>query len=549
MILSVPEPDTEPWPTLGGGVVALLEERCVHGPGDLKGQPLRLDPEKKALIYRAYEVAPKGHPLEGRRRFSNVVWSKRKGSAKTEDGAAIAFAELHPEAPVRFDGWDASGRPVGRPVADPFIPMVAYTEEQTDELAYKALYVMVTEGPDAGLFDAGLDRILRLDEWGRADGIAKSMAAAPNSTDGARTTFQHFDETHRFTLKKLIDAHETMQNNIPKRVIADPWSLKTTTAFEPGEGSVHELDYRLAEKIAKGKSKDPKFFFFHRYASDKHDLEKPDELREAIREASGPAIMGWPGAESQVENIASLYGQAKERGNEAYWERVWLNRPVQSAAKAFSVTHWRTLADLRDIPLDTAITLGLDGSRWRDGTGIVATDILGKYQWKVGLWTVSDDQPQIPVDEVDQAIVELMDTRNVVRFYYDPAQGWADGPGQQWEGRYGKKVARFETGSRNVRKIADATGAYVSAVKNSDLHHDGDEDFAEHIGNAHKYYFKARYDDDGQPLWSLGKGPGTPPPLMDLAVCGVLSWQAALDAIAAGDDLTPADKRLIFFGR
>src|SRR5690606_13379312 len=127
-----------------------------------------------------------------------------------------------------------------------------------------------------------------------------------------------------------------------------------------------------------------------------------------------------------------------------------------------SLTHWNTLADPRDVPLDAAVTLGLDGSRWRDGTGIVVTDILGKYQWKHALWTVDDDHPQIPVDEVDQAIHERMETRNVIRFYYDPAQGWADGPGQQWEGRYGKKVARFETGSRNVRKIADATGAYVS---------------------------------------------------------------------------------------
>jgi hypothetical protein len=42
--------------------------------------------------------------------------------------------------------------------------MVAYTEEQTEDLAYAALYVMCSEGPDADLFDIGLDRILRLDE-------------------------------------------------------------------------------------------------------------------------------------------------------------------------------------------------------------------------------------------------------------------------------------------------------------------------------------------------------------------------------------------------
>lgn len=521
----------------------------MHGPGDLKGQPYRLDAEKKALVYRAYEIYPKGHPREGRRRFKDFIVSLRKGSAKTEFGAAFGFLELHPEAEVRFDGWDADGNPVGRPVTDPFIPMVAYTEEQTDELAYRALFTMITEGPDADLFDAGLERIIRLDDRGRAAGTAKSMAAAPNSTDGARTTFQHFDETHRFTSPRLIEAHETMQQNIPKRVIADPWSLKTTTAYEPGEGSVHEADHRLAEKIIKGKSKDPSFFFFHRMASDAHDLTTEKGLREAIVEASGPSIMGWPGADSQVENIASLYGKAKERGNESYWERVWLNRPTQSATKAFNLELWKTLADLHDVPEKTAVTIGLDGSRWRDGTGIVVTDILGGYQWKHALWTVDDEHPEIPVDEVEAAIDELFETRNVARFYFDPAQGWGDGPGQRWEGRHGKKVARFETGSRNVRKIADATTAYITAVNTGTLSHDGDTEFAEHIGNCHKYYFKGRFDDEGQPLFSLGKGPGTPPPLMDLGVCGVLSWQAALDAIAAGDDLSPQDRRLVFFGR
>lgn len=542
MILSVPKPDARPWPTLGPSLVQLLEERAVHGPGDLKGKPYRLDPEKKALIYRAYEVYPRDHERAGQRRFKNFVVSLRKGSAKTEFGAAFAFLELHPDAEVRTDGWRREGRawvPVGRPVVDPFIPMVAYTEKQTDELAYRALYTMITEGPDADLFDAGLDRIIRLDDWGHPDGKALSLAAAPDSTDGARTTFQHFDETHRFTTKRLIDAHETMQQNIPKRTLSDPWSCKTTTAFASGEGSVHEADYRNAENIQKGKSEDASFFFFHRYASDKHDLETPAGLREAIVEASGPSIMGWPNANGQVENIASLYLQAKERGNEEYVERVWLNRPGGSSGKAFNLEQWRSLkADLKPIP-GSDVTVGLDGSRWRDGTGIVITDLARGFQWKRALWTVApktddDPHPEIPVDEVNKAIFAVFAEFNVIRFYYDPAYGWSDGPGQKWEGRWGKRVARFETGARNIRKIADATQSYVTAVSSGELLHDGDQEFEDHIRNSHKYVFKGRFDDEGTPLYSLGKGPGTPPPLMDLAVCGVLSWQAALDAIASG---------------
>jgi hypothetical protein len=537
VLLTVPSLEEEPWPSLGGPLVQLLEERAVHGPGDLKGKPYRLDDEKKALIYRAYEVYPKGHPREGSRRFKDVVISLRKGTAKTEFGAAFAFLELHPDAEARTDGWRKEGKawvPVGRPVSDPYIPMVAYTEEQSDELAYKALYTMVTEGPDADLFDSGLERIIRLGDHGQADGQAQALAAAPDSRDGARTTFQHFDETHRFTTNRLISAHETMQQNIPKRAGSDPWSCKTTTAFQPGEGSVHELDYRLAEDIQKGRAKDPSFFFFHRHAGDKHDLETEQGIRDAIVEASGPAIMSWPNSASQVESIASLYGKAKQRGNEAYWERVWLNRPTQSDARAFNLAAWDELkSDMAPIK-GSAITVGLDGSRWRDGTGIICTDIARRFQWKHALWTVSDAQPQIPVDEVHEAVESLFADYDVVRFYYDPAFGWADGPGQRWEGAHGARVVRFETGSRSVNKIADSTTRYVSAVNSADFEHDGDQEFREHIANAHKYVFKGRFNDEGQALWALGKGPGTPPPLMDLAVCGVLSWQAYLDAVSSG---------------
>ena len=77
--------------------------------------------------------------MAGRRRFKRVGISLAKGLAKTELAAWIAACELHPEAPVRCVGWDKKGNPIGGPVTDPYIPMVAYTEEQSDELCYGTL--------------------------------------------------------------------------------------------------------------------------------------------------------------------------------------------------------------------------------------------------------------------------------------------------------------------------------------------------------------------------------------------------------------------------
>ena len=94
--LVVPPFERKPWPTLGAGVCAAIEDNLVFGPGDLLGQRARLDDEQRALIYRMYEVHPKGDPREGKRRFQRVQLSLRKGLRKTELAAWIAAVELHP---------------------------------------------------------------------------------------------------------------------------------------------------------------------------------------------------------------------------------------------------------------------------------------------------------------------------------------------------------------------------------------------------------------------------------------------------------------------
>lgn len=542
----VPPADAKPWPTLGPAICDFLEERCVHGPGDLKGKPYRLNDQNRALIYRAYEVFPRDHPRAGKRRFKRVAISLRKGSAKTEDAAAIAFAELHPEAPVRCDGWRREGRawvPVGRPVANPYIPMVAYTEEQTEDLAYAALLVMCSEGPDADLFDSGLDRILRIDELGRADGKAAAMATAPDARDGALTTFQHFDETHRLVLPRQRATHTTMLQNIPKRPIADPWSLETTTTYTPGEDSIAQDTHEEAEEALKHPRKaDPTFFFFHREAAPREgeDLDDPKQLRAAITEATGPALAAaWEDFEGQLIGIASNYTQAKQKGELAYFERVWLNRRRSGARQAFDVERWKKqLARPGDLPRGEGITLGLDGSRWNDTTALVATHVLSGWQWPVGIWDPADTGGEIPRDEVIGTIRDTFDLFWVVRLYGDPAQGYTEVLADL-SNEYGKKrVFEFFTDSRGLRRTADAMQAYSQAMRAGEVTNSGDATLADHIGHAQKRFINLR-DERGERLWLIEKERPDSPLKIDGAMAGGLSWQARLDALTAGDDLTP----------
>jgi hypothetical protein len=534
VIICVPEiePPKKAWPSLGPQVVEFIEANLVFGPGDLRGMPARVDDEKRDLIHRAYEVYPKSHALAGRRRFKRVAWSLRKGSAKTELAAWIAACELSDRAPVRTIGWEGK-KPVGGPVSDPYIPMMAYTEDQSEELAYGALRVILENSEIASDFDIGLDRIMRV----RGDGKAEAVASAPNSNDGARTTWQHFDESHRMTLPRIKQAHQAMLANTPKRKLADAWSLETTTAFSPGEMSVAEDTWGYAQEILEGKKKDAKLFFFHRQASTEHDLTTKKGLRAAIAEASGP-VAEW----SDLAGIEDQF--ADPTRDRTYLERVWLNRPTRSADTAFDSTRWAALAKPHLVPKRAAITLGFDGSRSIDATGLVGTEIVTGYQWVLGVWErpANVKDWKVPVAEVNALVEHAFAYWDVWRLYADPPY-WEDVIAE-WMAKHNPeeiaeaRVVKWYTASSNARKMASAVLAYANAISQEDvqaaaLSHDGNEAFARHIANAHKRSSQLK-DERGVPMWTIQKERPDSPKKIDLAMAGILSWQARMDARALG---------------
>lgn len=524
-ILTVPTfEEKAAWPTLGPQVCAFIEEYLVFGPGDLRGEPAVLDAEKRALIYRMYEVFPQGHAQAGRRRFKRCAISLRKGTAKTELAAWVAAAEMHPDGPVRCDGFDADGQPVGIGVTDPYIPMVAYTEEQSDELAFGALYWILLYSQLVDDFDIGLNRIMRV----RGDGKAESLATAPDARDGARTTFQVFDETHRLNLPRLKAAHRTMLANIPKRFLADAWSLEITTAPAPGENSVAEDTMDYARQVAGGKIEDSRLFFFHRQASDEHDLNTPEGVRSAVIEASGPAA-AW----SDIDGICEQWRDPTS--DKTYLERVWLNRLVRASERAFDVEQWRTLADpdYRPAP-GSPITLGFDGGRWHDSTALVATEIVTGFQWLCGLWEKPTELDveywEVDADDVDSVMAEAMETYQVWRAYCDPPY-W-ETTVADWAGRFGKERV-VEWWTNRPKQMAYAIKQFNTAVASGDLLHDGSADYQRHIGNAVRKILRIK-DEDGKPLWTIYKERSDSPHKIDAAMAGILSWEARNDALTAG---------------
>jgi hypothetical protein len=565
-VFSIPAKETFTGFTLGPQLARWMESHLVHGPGDVRGEAYKLDMEKRAVLVRLYELlppgstTPEGRVTEGRRRFKRGGVSVRKGWAKTELGAAISAGELHHEAPVRFDHWAEEGEesswlyldgkgyerpyvyrkgePVGRGVFDPYVPMVAYTEEQSEELAYGALQIMLGEGPLAGDFDIQNQQIILLGDHGQAVGKAVALATAPNSADGARTSFQLFDETHRLYLQKHIEAHQTMQANIPKRYAADAWTLEITTSFEPGAMSVAESTMEYARKVAAGKLKDSRLFFYHRQADDKHKIYDdkgepvPAVMREAVLEASGPASV-W----TDVDAIVELALDPQTDRN--YWERVWLNRPVQGNTQIFDINLVDQLAH-KDwvIPTGEVIVLGFDGARTRDATALVATHLATGRQQLIALWENPGNIKdwEVPSDQVEQIVEECFSRWRVWRMYADPYR-WETYVAA-WVAKYSKrgKPQVFSWPTNVHKKMALSLKAYIASMRGREWSYDGDSKFREHLANARKADIHI-LDEDGNNLYVMRKERPDSPFKIDAAMAGCLSWEAYRDALAAGVNL------------
>lgn len=552
-----PLPDDPAWPSLGSDVCDWMEGNLSFGPGDLLGQPFRVDDEDRAIFERAYQVHGPDHTgrchIEGgrctvvqnarcgRRRFDTVVLMTRKGTKKSERLGATAAVELAPDGPVRCDGFRRQGRvwvPVGRPVVSPFVFLFAFAKEQAEDTAWDAMRQMILLGPGRDQFDVWEERIIRRG----GDGEAKALASAPDSRDGGRTTFQGKEEAHRWTLPRLKEADKTTRGNLSKRPIAQPWELYATTAYAPGEGSVIEELHDDARKLNGSEAARSRMFFFYRWADTRILIRNEDgslnrdRLREAIVDASGPVAAKW----SDIDGIASLQFLSPGADPE-YAERVWLNRLLKRTAVAFDAEAWKRNGELGRsgyrIPAGATVVLSFDGSRGTsdpryppDHTGLVATEIATGFQQKLGCWDPAKYGGTIPRQLVDQAVDDAFTTFDVWRMYADPP-GW-DSEINVWRGRYGAdRVNDWPT--YRERPIGFACANYAQAIATGEAKNDGDPEFAAHIGHAHKRYVNAR-DDKGERLWTIQKERDGSPLKIDLAMCGVLGWEARSDATSAG---------------
>lgn len=527
--------------TLGWQVIEWAEAMLVHGPGDVQGEPLRLTDEACGFIVRAYQLRE-----DGRRVVRRAGLSRPKGWAKTELAGVLAACEL--AGPVRFDGFDADGEPVGRPVTAPLVRVFATEEGQATSGTYDAAAYMLGHGEAFNEYrlDVGASRTFLA-----GGGELLASTSAPTSAEGGRDTFDVFDETHLWISQRLRELHRVSLRNLGKRSQrAEPWSLETSTRFRPGESSVAEALDTYWRQLQSGELGDPVAAIAA--AGVLLDMREAPPLEGKLRDLSDEvleaALLEAYGDAAEFVDFARIIAEIRDpEADDADSRRYWLNQAVRGEDSWLGEGELELFDALavegHEPPDGEAITIGFDGSLSDDATVLIGCTLgrEGKpFVWPIGVWEIPPDaSPRDRADwvvdreDVIATVHEAFDRWDVLLLYGDPAY-WVPELAA-WASEYGDDVVREWPTHRDYR-MAPAQDALRAAILTAELEHDGDAAMRRHFANAH-----ARRTRHGVTIRK--DKPGSPHKI-DAAVGSALALAARNDAIADNlDDRRQRRKR------
>lgn len=548
-------------PTLGYLVLEWITEYLAT-PEKMEYEPLVLTREQAEFILRFYEL----DPVTGKRKVRRGVLSRPRGWGKSPITAALAAVEGL--APVYPAGWDANGKPVGRPWSDvrkPLVEIAAVSEDQVNRNTWSPL-LDVLNGPVLNEYPGTepMAKFVNL-PYGR---IYQRTAEA-RSAKGAPACFVVCDQTESWTPSNGgVELHKTLKNNVVKR---GGHMLESPNAYTPGEQSVAESSMASYSLIISGKAKNESGVFYdHREAPPETSLEDRDSLMAGLAIAYGDSAdvehcvihnppcenPGWVPLDEIAASIWDPDADAQLSRSD------WLNQITHATDSWMDSPTWSGAADAAKVVADReTVVLGFDGSRGRkvkgkpDATALIACRVSDGHVFQINgdsIWEAGSIpnhgkgdpppncacwqcwEPDIPT--IEAAIDFAFSRYRVVAFYADPGKDWRSHI-DAWEKKYARPdhtsilikssdAHPFEwwMGGGRAGMVQRAIEQCEGAIRNGDATHDGTYSLTRHVLNARRRLAHGKL--------ALAKENDYSPNKMDGAVATVLAYQARLDALS-----------------
>jgi len=449
--------------------------------------------------------------------FRRAVRRLAKGSGKSPFAAVQALAEFC--GPVRLKDFDphVPGGCVGKPVAMPWVQVVATAEDQTANtmrmvraFAPKGSRVVTEHG-----LDPGKEKYFR-----EPEGTLEQKASSFSSAEGAEASFVVADETEHWVLARNGPRlHSTLLDNLAK---SGSRMLETCNSWTPGTESVAEASWDAWVAQEEGRTRgESRILYDARIAPPETRLDDEESLRAGLEFVYGDCW--WADRRPIMERIWDPAAKPDES------KIKYLNWPSAASDAWVTQQAWSLLAGAGVSVADREpIAMFFDGSKSRDATGLVGCRITDGHVFALGCY--EPDQRHDVIDEVPAAMVDgwvaaANESYEVVGFFADVKE-WESFAKITWPERYKDDLVVWAVpGGKDPQPIAWDMRSHSydfglacelaeREILDQAFTHDGDSRLARHVVNA-------RRRPNRWGAVSIGKASASSPDKIDLAVCMV----------------------------
>lgn len=479
----------------GGRVIKFIETHCVHPDGEWVGQPIRLEPWQRRLLYDLFLV---GEDDRRRHRWALVGIPKKNG--KTTLAACLGLYFLL-----------ADGEP------SPLVVCAAASDEQAD-LAFGAAKTMVKLSPTLSQLCQTWDKEITVKD---APGARlRRVSAVAGTNDGLNIHAAILDELHEWSGPKGEAVWNVLTNGTGAR--RQPLVLQITTAGYDLE-TVCGRQYEYGKRVQSGEVTDPRYYFHWNEAPEGADHRDPK-----VWEAANPNF--------GVTVQAPFFEDQLTKKTESVFRRYFMNQWVAAAELWLPYGAWDACRS--DLGLDGSLPafVGVDVALRNDSTAVVVAqrqqhEDAERTVVRAKVWEnpFAENDPRretwtLNIFEVERYLAELYEgfrspaceIDGVVKagpeFAYDPAYFHRSAAILAGDG-----LAMVEFPQTDSRMIPASQNLYQLVVEGK-LAHDGDPVLRRHVENA--------IADQKPRGWRLTKPKGSRRKIDAAIACAIAAYRA-----------------------